>query len=195
MSSLVLDSFPTAEISPPSTVQINTSPSYHGKRRLGQPLLGAQPQRSSSYIVPMIDSSPRVKELMDLLENDTSPVKPLKSYTEILKDEQEKTETPVVSKKVYNKEFKEDTKDFLRTPNYNCNDRYFLSQLKVSTSVKNTANLANIVAAAKPSKSKPKPKSSKPKMVKPKTPVVKKKKLTTKVKKLTSFRILDKKKY
>ena len=140
MSSLVLDSFPTAEISPPSTVQINTSPSYHGKRRLGQPLLGAQPQRSSSYIVPMIDSSPRVKELMDLLENDTSPVKPLKSYTEILKDEQEKTETPVVSKKVYNKEFKEDTKDFLRTPNYNCNDRYFLSQLKVSTSVKNTAN-------------------------------------------------------
>ena len=140
MSSLVLDSFPTAEISPPSTVQINTSPSYHGKRRLGQPLLGAQPQRSSSYIVPMIDSSPRVKKLLELPENDTSPVKPLKGYTEILKDEQEKTETPVVSKKVYNKEFKEDTKDFLRTPNYNCNDRYFLSQLKVSTSVKNTAN-------------------------------------------------------
>ena len=90
MTSLVLDTFPTGDFNLPQTVSINTSPFYYGKKRFGQPLLGAQPKKPSSYIVLMIDSSPQVKQLLESPENDNSPAKPLKCYTEILKDEQKK---------------------------------------------------------------------------------------------------------
>ena len=37
----------------PQTVSINTSPFYYGQRKFGQPLLGAQPKKTSSYIVAL----------------------------------------------------------------------------------------------------------------------------------------------
>ena len=146
----------------------------------------------------MIDSSPRVKQLLEIPENDNSPTKTLKGYTEILKDEQKKTETPVVSKKVYNADFKEEARDYLKTPNYNRNASYFSSPSTMPTTVKNSANLANILAAAQPVKRKPQPKLFKPGLSNPpvmkKTSMVKKKKPTSKINKITSFRILEKKK-
>ena len=161
----------------PQTVSINTSPFYYGNRRFDQPLLRAKPKRPSSFIVPMIDSLPQVKKLLKIPENDTSPAKPLIGYTEILKDEQEKTETPIVSKKVYNADFKEEARDYLKTQNYNHNAAYFSSQPNLPTTVKTFANLANIVAAARPVKSKPQTKLSKPGLSNPpmikKTPIVK----------------------
>ena len=199
MTSLVLDTFPTVDFNIPQTVSINTSPYYYGKRRFGQPLLGAQPKRPSSHFVPLIDSSPQVKQLLKIPENDTSPAKPIKGYTEILKDEQEKTETPIVSKKVYNEEFIEEALDYLKTPNYNRNASYFSGKPNLPTTAKNSANLANIVAAAQPMKRKPQPKLSKPGLSNPpmikKAPMVKRKKPTSKINKITSFRILEKKKY
>ena len=86
--------------------------------------------------------------------------------------------------------FKEEAKEYLNTPNVDREEGYVSAEVDKSIIAKNTANLANIVAASESIKSKPKPRRSKPKMMKPK-----KKKSTTKNNRLTSFKILEKKKY
>ena len=146
-----------------------------------------------THFVPMGDTSQSIKKLLEIPESDNSPLKPVEGYQEVMNAEKE---TPSVTQEpVMDSKFKEEAKEYLNTPNVDREEGYVSAEVDKSIIAKNTANLANIVAASESIKSKPKPRRSKPKIVKPKTPVVKKKKSTTKVKKLTSFRILEKKKY
>ena len=162
MASIVLDSFPTGTINIPETVEINKTP-YYGRRTRGRPMLGAQQVRPR-YFVPVGDSSPRIKKLLELPENNTAPKKPLVGYTEIMKKEKKKkSNKPMVSKKVFNAKFKEEAREYLNTPNHNRNNSYITSKRSTPIRTKNSA--VNIAAAAQPVKSKPKPKLSKPGIV------------------------------
>ena len=91
----------------------------------------------------MGDASPEVKKLLEIPESDTSPLKPINGYQEILKEG-----------KVYHSDFTNDAKDYLNTPNtYKChmtNDYFPYDEKPVPIVAKNSANLVNIIAAARP---------------------------------------------
>ena len=169
MTSVVLDSFPSADIHIPPAVEINTSPAYsYGKNGRGRPILGAPPKRPS-YFVPMGDTSPSIKKLLKMPEQNKTTVKLIKSPAQTGKA---KTEIPMVRKKVYNADFKREAKDYLKMPNHNQNNSYFSSRkAKVPITIKNSSNLASIIAATdgpkKPRRSQPKLLSKKPQITKP----------------------------
>ena len=151
----------------------------------------------------MGDASPEVKKLLEIPESDTSQLKPINGYQEILKEG-----------KVYHSDFKNDAKDYLNTPNtYRMDDYFPYDDNAVPIVAKNSANLDNIIAAAQPSRqsskatpqlkvravsavqpsSKVKPElKAKPKP-RPKQPIKnQKKKAPLKAKKMTYFKILPK---
>ena len=97
MTSVVLDSFPTVDIHIPRAANINTSPAYSEKNRRGTNLLGMQAPRPP-YFVPMGDTSPHIKKLLKLPEQDKKTVKPIKDSVDISKA---KTKTSVVRKKLF----------------------------------------------------------------------------------------------
>ena len=189
MIRLALDSLPTVPIKIPSDVSFNVSPAYQGKRRRGQPILGQQ-QEKYTHFVPMGDTSPHIKKLLEIPESDRAPLKPFDGYNEILKAEKESNgKKPVIDKNVFHPDFKTNAKAYLNTPNRDHRDSYFPKEDHVPLVAKNNANLANIVAAARPKvetkakvKPGPKPKSKHQKSLK------------KKIKKMTSLRILEKKK-
>ena len=192
MIRVALDSLPTVPIKIPSDVSFNVSPTYRGKRRRGQPILGQQ-QEKYTHFVPMGDTSPHIKKLLEIPESDRTPLKPFDGYSEILKAEKESNgEKPVVDQNVFHPDFKTDAKAYLNTPNRDRRDSYFSKEDHVPLVAKNNANLANIIAAARPKvetkakvKPGPMPKSKPQKSLKKKKPAPMK---------MTSFRILEKKK-
>ena len=188
MKSVALDSLPTIPIKIPSDVSFNVSPAYQGKRRRGQPILGQQ-QVKYTHFVPMGDASPHIKKLLEISESNMTPLKPFDGYNEILKAEKETSnvEKPVVDKKVFHSDFKTDAKAYLNTPNHDRHDSYTPNEGEVPLVAKNNANLANIIAAARPIKTKAKVKPG----PKP-NPKAKKSTPTNKAKKMTPFRIVKK---
>ena len=141
MKRVVLDSSPTIPIRILDDVGFSTPPTYPRRKPRGQPILGQQ-QVKYSHFVPMGDMSPDVKKLLEIPESDTSPPKPINGYQEILKEG-----------KVYHSDFKSVAKDYLNTPNTTRKDGYFpYDEDPVPIVAKNSANLANIIAAARPSR-------------------------------------------
>ena len=97
----------------------------------------------------MGDASPEVKKLLEIPESDTSPLKPINGYQEILK-----------KGKVYHSDFTNDAKDYLNTPNTYRKDAYFpYDENPLPIVAKNSANLVNIIAAAQSAKPSSKAKS------------------------------------
>ena len=144
MTSVVLDSFSSADIHIPTAVEINTSPANsYGKNKRGRPLLGAPPKRPS-YFVPMGDTSPRIKKLLKMPEQNKTTVKLIKNPADTLRTGKAKTKTHMVRKKVYNADFKREAKDYLKMPNHNSNSRRYFSsrKAKVPMTIKNSSNLA-----------------------------------------------------
>ena len=127
-----------------------------------------------------LDSFPTVK--------DKTRVKPIKDSANILKTRKAKTKTSIVRKKLYHADFEQAAKDYLKTPNRNRNSAYFpSSKAKVPMVVKNSANLATIMAvAARPKKSRmSKPKNSQPQITRPKkTTVLKEKRIAASIKRI-----------
>ena len=144
----------------------------------------------------MGDASPNIKKLLEIPESDTSALKPIEGYQEVLKEEKtgndEKIAPPI---QVFDSEFKNDAKDYLNAPSADRKDSYFPNEEAVPVMEKNTANLANIVAVAQAT-SKPRPRAKPRVRFKPKAKLVpktkKKKPLTVTKKKLTTFKILPK---
>ena len=196
MKTLVLDSSPTVPIKIPREVNFNVSPAYVGRKLRGQPLLGQGPQVRYSHFVPMGDASPTIKKLLEIPESDNSAKEPIEGRQEILKEEkyinEDKAVTPV---KVFDSDFINSAKDYLSTPNEEKKDSYPTTEESTPLMEKNTANLASIVAVARPPPKTMKPRArpsakSKPKVSK-KTG---KKKTLMKPKKMTTFKILRKNK-
>ena len=187
MKSVALDSLPTIPIKIPSDVNFNVSPAYQGKRRRGQPILGQQ-QVKYTHFVPMGDASPHIKKLLEISESNMTPLKPFDGYNEILKAEKESNgNKPVVDKKVFHSDFKTDAKAYLNTPNHDRHDSYPPNEGEVPLVAKNNANLANIIAAARPVKTKAKAKPGPKPNAK-----AKKSTPTNNAKKMTPFRIVKK---
>ena len=151
-------------------------------------MLGMASSTKYTHFVPMGDTSHSIQKLLEIPESDNSLLKPVEGYQEVISAEKETP--PVTQEPVMDSKFKEEAKEYLNTPNVDREEGYVSTEVDKSIIAKNTANLANIVAASESIKSKPKPRRSKPKMMKPK-----KKKSTTKNNKLTSFKILEKRKY
>ena len=141
MKRVVLDSSLTIPIRIPDAVGYSMPPTYLRRKPRGLPILGQQPVKYTHF-VNMGDVSPGVKKLLEIPESDTSPLKPIEGYQELLKEG-----------KVYHSDFKRAAKNYLNTPNTSRKDDYFpYTEESVPLVAKNSANLANIVAAARPSK-------------------------------------------
>ena len=94
MKTIVLDSSPTVPIRIPDNVSFNVSPAYQGRKTKGQPLLG-QSQVKYTHFVPMGDASPNIKKLLEIPESDTSTLKPIEGYQEVLKEEKSSNEEKI----------------------------------------------------------------------------------------------------
>ena len=192
MISVALDSLPTVPIKIPSDVRLNVSPAYQGKKTRGQPILGQQ-QVKYTHFVPMGDTSPHIKKLLEISESNMAPLKLFDGYNEILKAEKESNDKkPAVDKNVFHPDFKTDAKAYLNTPNRDRRDSYFPIEDHVPLVAKNTASLANIIAAARPNSKVKTMAKVKPGPMPNAKAKDKKKKPTPK--KMTPFRILEKKK-
>ena len=127
-----------------------------------------------------LDSFPTVK--------DKTRVTPIKDFAKTLKTGKAKTKTSTVRKKLFHADFEQAAKDYLKTPNCNPNSAYVSSnKAKAPMAVKNTANLATIMAvAAGPAKPKmTRPKISQPRTTKPKkTAVLKEKRVANRIKRI-----------
>ena len=197
MKRMVLDSLPTVPIRIPNDASFNASPRYQGRKLRGQPLLG-QHQVKYTHFVPMMgDTSPNIKKLLEIPESNNSPMKPIEGYQEMLKDEKinKDEKGKVTPKTVFNPEFKNAARNYLDTPTIQRIDTFSPDPKSAKLVTKSTANLANIVAAAKPAakpKSKPKPKT-RPRSKTKQSHKMKKKKPEVKPKKISSFKIIRKK--
>ena len=192
MRTVVLDSSPSIPLHDPSNIPLNVSPPYtnHSKKR-GQPLLG-QRQVHYTHFIPMGEGSEHIKELLGIEETDDSEAEVIEGKKELLHEEKVvKGEEKSVSKDLpFDSGFEKEAKDFSDTPKNYEEDTFEdtdQSTAETTTTKKNHAEIATVIAAAKPKKS-PAKRSYKPR--KKKTA----KKPPKKMKKMRKFHIVRKKK-
>ena len=146
----------------------------------------------------MVDVSPKLKKLLEIRESDTTPLKPIECYQELLKEENYINDDKAVAPaRVFGSEFKNDAQDYLSAPSYDQKDSYVHQEETMPVVEKNTANLASIVAVAQSSSTKTRPRAKprvKPKPKSKQSNKTKNKKSLAATKKLTTFKILRKNK-
>ena len=115
-------------------------------------------------------------------------VKPIKDFVDILKTRKAKIKTRTVRKKLFNADFKQEARDYLKKPTRNYNSAYFSSsKAKVPMVVKNSSNLATIMAVAARSikQRMSKHKISQPQITKPKkTALLKEMRIASSIKRI-----------
>ena len=180
---IILDSAPSVPMRISSSAQaLHVGPR---QKRRGPPLLGMQ-RSDYTHFVPLGEGSKHIKKLLELPESDTSPPKLIEGYTESSKPPSNQEPIQVDSA------FKEAAQQYLEAPKSGKEDSFFSKEEDPSPLIgKNSADLANEVAAVAP-----KPKKKKPLAVGMKqltVPQPQKKKVAA-PKKLTSFRVVSRKK-
>ena len=198
MKTLVLDSSPGIHIKDLENIPVNVSPVYKSRGK-GQPLLG-QKQPNFGHFVILGSNPEKVKELLKIPESEILDAEPLKGSSELLKAEKiaAMKDRPVKSKLApfYDAEFVQSAQEYVREPQLYRESSYpqktQLAQTKITE--KNDAEVANIIAAARPPiKSTANPKF-KPKMTPRSKTKPQKKKIAPSTTSMKSFRVVGRNK-